>query len=179
MLSMDSTHGAVSGSFKLTFTDARGVKHTTTSISSTPMLTSTVRVGAPNAIDDTHCKQANKGNYAGSFQNDGFSGCYKVVYFTPDLPEGELSVGDHIRVGQDIRSVSVLTRNSLTGGYSSATVASQFSSTFGEGTYAYRQSAASAVKAALEGLPGNACGAITATRSLSGGTLVFAANAGN
>merc|ERR1712072_1157020 len=64
-------------------------------------------------------------------------------------------------------------RNSLTGGYSSATVASQFSSTFGEGTYAYRQSAASAVKAALEGLPGNACGAITATRSLSGGSLVF------
>merc|ERR1712167_52135 len=71
---------------------------------------------------------------------------------------------------------AVLTRNSLTGGYSSATVASQFSSTFGEGTYAYRQSAASAVKAALEGLPGNACGAITATRSLSGGSLVFDAD---
>merc|ERR1711990_1147549 len=171
MLSMDSTHGAVSGTFKLTFTDSRGVKHTTTSISSTPMLTSTVRVGAPNAIDDTHCKAANKATYA--VTTDGFSGCYKVVYFTPDLPEGELSVGDHIRVGQDIRSVSALTRNSLTGGYSSATVASQFSSTFGEGTYAYRQSAASAVKAALEGLPGNACGAITATRSLSGGSLVF------
>jgi hypothetical protein len=171
MLSMDSTHGAVSGTFNLAFTDSRGVKHTTTTISATPMLTSTVRVGAPNAIDDTHCKAANKANYA--VTTDGFSGCYKVVYFTPDLPEGELSVGDHIRVGQDIRSVSVLTRNSLTGGYSSATVASQFSSTFGEGTYAYRQSAASAVKAALEGLPGNACGAITATRSLSGGSLVF------
>jgi len=174
MLSMDSTHGAVSGTFKLTFTDSRGVKHTTTSISSTPMLTSTVRVGAPNAIDDTHCKAANKATYA--VTTDGFSGCYKVVYFTPDLPEGELSVGDHIRVGQDIRSVSALTRNSLTGGYSSATVASQFSSTFGEGTYAYRQSAAGAVKSALEGLPGNACGAITATRSLSGGSLVFDAD---
>merc|ERR1712072_53835 len=171
MLSMDSTHGAVSGTFNLAFTDSRGVKHTTTTISATPMLTSTVRVGAPNAIDDTHCKAANKATYA--VTTDGFSGCYKVVYFTPDLPEGELSVGDHIRVGQDIRSVAVLTRNSLTGGYSSATVASQFSSTFGEGTYAYRQSAASAVKAALEGLPGNACGAITATRSLSGGSLVF------
>merc|ERR1711871_312944 len=60
------------------------------------------------------------------------------------------------------------------GGYSSATVASEFSSTFAEGTYAYRQSAASAVKAALEGLPGNACGAVTAARSLSGGSLVFA-----
>merc|ERR1711990_952386 len=174
MLSMDSTHGAVSGTFNLGFTDSRGVKHTTTSISSTPILTSTVRVGAPNAIDDTHCKAANKATYA--VTTDGFSGCYKVVYFTPDLPEGELSVGDHIRVGQDIRSVAVLTRNSLTGGYSSATVASQFSSTFGEGTYAYRQSAASAVKAALEGLPGNACGAITATRSLSGGSLVFDAD---
>merc|ERR1711990_875261 len=90
--------------------------------------------------------------------------------------EGELAVGDHIRVGQDIRSVSVLTRNSLTGGYSSATVASQFSSTVGAGAYAYRQSAAGAVKAALEGLPGNACGAITATRSLSGGSLVFDAD---
>merc|ERR1711871_914888 len=60
------------------------------------------------------------------------------------------------------------------GGYSSATVASEFSSTFAEGTYAYRQSAAAAVKAALEGLPGNACGAVTAARSLSGGSLVFA-----
>merc|ERR1711990_784472 len=174
MLSMDSTHGAVSGTFNLGFTDSRGVKHTTTTISATPILTSTVRVGAPNAIDDTHCKAANKATYA--VTTDGFSGCYKVVYFTPDLPEGELSVGDHVRVGQDIRSVAVLTRNSLTGGYSSATVASQFSSTFGAGTYAYRQSAASAVKAALEGLPGNACGAITATRSLSGGSLVFDAD---
>lgn len=43
----------------------------------------------------------------------------------------------------------------------------------GAGAYAYRQSAAGAVKAALEGLPGNACGAITATRSLGGGSLVF------
>jgi len=172
MLSMDSSHGAVSGTFNLVFTDSRGVKHTTTTISATPILTSTVRVGAPNAIDDTHCKAANKAQYA--VTTDGFSGCYKVVYFTPDLPEGELSVGDHIRVGQDIRSVAALTRNSLTGGYSSATVDSQFSSTFGEGTYAYRQSSASAIKAALEGLPGNACGAITATRTLSGGTTVFA-----
>lgn len=175
MLSMDSTHGAVSGTFSLTFTDSRGVKHSTTSISATPMLTSTVRVGAPNAIDDTHCKVANKDNYA--VTTDGFSGCYKVVYFTPDLPEGELSVSDHIRVGQDIRYVVALTRNSLTGGYSSATVASEFSSTFAEGTYAYRQSAASAVKAALEGLPGNACGGITAARSMSGGSLIFDADA--
>merc|ERR1711990_63783 len=171
MLSMDSTHGAVSGTFKLTFTDSRGVKHTTTSISSTPMLTSTVRVWAPNAIDDTHCKAANKATYA--VTTDGFSGCYKVVYFTPDLPEGELSVGDHIRVGQDIRSVSALTRNSLTGGYSSATVASQFSGAFGAGTYAYRQSAAAALKGALEGLPNGACGPVDVARSLSGGTLLF------
>merc|ERR1719420_760178 len=137
------------------------------------MLTSTVRVGAPDAIDDTHCKEANKLNYA--VTTDGFSGCNKVVYFSPDLPEGELAVGDHIRVGQDIRHVAALTRNSLTGGYSSATVSSQFSSTFGAGTYAYRQSAAGAIKAALESLPGNACGAVTATRSMSGGTPVFSA----
>merc|ERR1711871_1887400 len=174
MLSMDSTHGAVSGTFNLLFTDSRGAKHTTTAISTTPMLTSTVRVGAPNAIDDTHCQEANKGNYASGFQNNGFEGCYKVVYFTPDLPEGELAVGDHIRVGQDIRHVHTLTRNSLTGGDSSATVSSEFSSTFGAGTYAYRQSAAAAIKASLESLPGNVCGAITATRSLSGGSLVFA-----
>merc|ERR1711871_181353 len=158
---------------------SRGAKHTTTAISTTPMLTSTVRVGAPNAIDDTHCQEANKGNYASGFQNNGFEGCYKVVYFTPDLPEGELAVGDHIRVGQDIRHVHTLTRNSLTGGYLSATVSFEFSSTFGAGSYAYRQSATAAVKAALENLPGNVCGAITATRSLSGGSLVFAPDTSN
>jgi hypothetical protein len=176
MLSLDSTHGAVSGTFNLAFTDSRGVKHTTTTISATPMLTSTVRVGAPNAIDDTHCKEANKGSMAKNFVADGFSGCNKIIYFSPDLPEGELGVGDHVRVGQDIRHVAALTRNSLTGGYSSATVSSQFSSTFGAGTYAYRQSAAAGVKAALEGLPGNACGAVDATRTLSGGSLVFSSN---
>merc|ERR1711871_70339 len=176
MLTMDSTHGAVSGTFNLVFTDSRGVKHTSAKISATPLLTSSVRVGAPNAIDDTHCTEANKDYMAKDHDNDGFSGCYKVVYFTPDLPEGELAVGDHIRVGQDIRHVAALTRNSLTGGYSSATVSSQFSSTFGAGTYAYRQSAAGAVKAALESLPGNACGAVTATRSMSGGSLVFASD---
>merc|ERR1711990_1327068 len=176
MLSMDSSHGAVSGTFQVVFTDAKGIKHRSSSVSATPMLSSTVRVGAPNIIDDTYCKEANKAKHAAGHIGNGFEGCYKVVYFSPDLPETELSVGDHIRVGQDIRSVSALTRNSLTGGYSSATVASQFSSTFGEGTYAYRQSAAGAVKSALEGLPGNACGAITATRSLSGGSLVFDAD---
>merc|ERR1719420_30536 len=119
------------------------------------MLTSTVRVGAPDAIDDTHCKEANKLNYA--VTTDGFSGCNKVVYFSPDLPEGELAVGDHIRVGQDIRHVAALSRNSLTGGYSSATVSSQFSKTFGAGTYAYRQSAATVIKSALEGLSGKVC----------------------
>merc|ERR1711871_1571896 len=174
MLSMDSTHGAVAGTFNLVFTDSRGVKHTSAKISATPLLTSSVRVGAPNAIDDTYCQEAHRKYMAKDHVADGFSGCYKVVYFTPDLPEGELAVGDHIRVGQDTRHVAALTRNSLTGGYSSATVASEFSSTFAEGTYAYRQSAASAVKAALEGLPGNACGAVTAARSLSGGSLVFA-----
>jgi hypothetical protein len=175
MLSMDSSHGAVSGTFALTLTDSRGVKHTTATISATPMLTSTVRVGAPNAIDDTHCRESNKLNMAKSHVSNGFEGCYKVVFFTPDLPEGELSVGDHIRVGQDIRHVAALTRNSLTGGYSSATVSSQFSKTFGAGTYAYRQSAATAVKGALEGLSGKVCGTVQATRSLSGGSTVFSA----
>merc|ERR1711871_961220 len=176
MLSMDSTHGAVAGTFNLVFTDSRGVKHSTTKISATPMLTSTVRVGAPNAIDDTYCQEAHRKYMAKDHVADGFSGCYKVVYFTPDLPEGELAVGDHIRVGQDIRHVAALSRNSLSGGYSSATVSSQFSSTFGEGSYAYRHSAAAAIKDALEGLPGNVCGAISASRSLSSGTPVFAAD---
>merc|ERR1711871_1362892 len=176
MLSMDSTHGAVAGTFNLVFTDSRGVKHTSAKISATPLLTSSVRVGAPNAIDDTYCQEAHRKYMAKDHVADGFSGCYKVVYFTPDLPEGELAVGDHIRVGQDIRHVAALTRNSLTGGYSSATVSSQFSSTFGAGSYAYRHSAAAAIKDALEGLPGNVCGAISASRSLSGGTPVFAAD---
>merc|ERR1719506_2526209 len=112
---------------------------------------------------------------AKNFVADGFSGCNKIIYFSPDLPEGELGVGDHVRVGQDIRHVAALTRNSLTGGYSSATVSSQFSKTFGAGTYAYRQSAATAVKGALEGLPGKVCGTVQATRSLSGGSTVFSA----
>jgi hypothetical protein len=177
MLTMDSTHGAVSGTFNVVFTDSRGVKHTTSTVSATPLLTSTVRVGAPNAIDDTYCKEANKLNMAAGHIADGFSGCYKVVYFTPDLPEGELAVGDHIRVGQDIRHVAALTRNSLSGGYSSATVSSQFSSTFASGSYAYRHSAASAIKGALEGLSGNACGAVTVDRSMSSGSLLFATDA--
>merc|ERR1711881_34526 len=173
MLSMDSSHGAVSGTFQVVFTDAKGIEHRSSSISATPMLSSTVRVGAPNIIDDTYCKEGNKANYAVGHIGNGFEGCYKVVYFSPDLPETELSVGDHIRVGQDIRSVSALTRNLLTGGYSSATVASQFSSTYGAGTYAYRQSAATALKGALEGLPNGACGPVDVARSLSGGTLLF------
>jgi hypothetical protein len=177
MLTIDSTHGAVSGTFKLVFTDSRGVKHTTTTISTSPLLTSTVRVGSPNAIDDTFCKEANKNNMAKDHTADGFSGCYKVVYFTPDLPEAELAVGDHIRVGQDIRYVAALTRNSVSGGYSSATVSSQFSSTFASGSYAYRHSAASAIKGALEGLSGNACGAVSVDRSMSSGTLLFAPDA--
>merc|ERR1711871_1304987 len=173
MLSMDSSHGAVSGTFQVVFKDAKGIKHRSSPVSATPILSSTVRVGAPNKIDDTYCKEENKANHAAGHIGNGFEGCYKVVYFSPDLPENELSVGDHIRVGQDIRHVSALTRNSLTGGYSSAFVASQFSSTYGAGTYAYRQSAAGAIKAALESLPGNACGAVTATRSMSGGSLVL------
>jgi len=173
MLSMDSSHGAVSGTFQVVFTDAKGIEHRSSSISATPMLSSTVRVGAPNIIDDTYCKEGNKANYAVGHIGNGFEGCYKVVYFSPDLPETELSVGDHIRVGQDIRSVSALTRNLVTGGYSSATVASQFSSTYGAGTYAYRQSAATALKGALEGLPNGACGPVDVARSLSGGTLLF------
>jgi hypothetical protein len=173
MFSMDSSHGAVSGTFQVVFTDAKGIKHRSSSVSATPMLSSTVRVGAPNIIDDTYCKEANKAQHAAGHVGNGFEGCYKVVFFSPDLPETELSVGDHIRVGQDIRSVSALTRNSLTGGYSSATVASQFSSTYGAGTYAYRQSAAAALKGALEGLPNGACGPVDVARSLSSGTLLF------
>jgi hypothetical protein len=191
MLSLDSTHGAVSGTFKLTYTSPHGEKLTTGPLSATPMLSSTVRVGAPNAIDDVYCTEANKANYraphATSYgANNGFETCFKKVYFTPHLPDTELAVGDYIRVGRDIRYVAVLDRSASTGMYTSATVSEQFTDTYGEGSYAYRQSAAGAIDGALEGLPNKAVGAVSVARSMSSGdavlkqtnALVYAAVAG-
>merc|ERR1712100_35900 len=178
MLTMDSTHGAVSGTFKLTYTSPHGEKLTTAPLSATPMLSSTVRVGAPNAIDDVYCTEANKGNYrtphsASYTANNGFETCFKKVYFTPHLPESELAVGDYIRVGQDIRYVAVLDRSASTGMYTSATVSEQFTDTYGEGSYAYRQSAAGAIDAGLEGLPNRAVGPVSVARSMSGGQTIM------
>merc|ERR1712100_126561 len=178
MLTMDSTHGAVSGTFKLTYTSPHGEKLTTAPLSATPMLSSTVRVGAPNAIDDVYCTEANKGNYrtphsASYTANNGFETCFKKVYFTPHLPESELAVGDYIRVGQDIRYVAVLDRSDSTGMYTSATVSEQFTDTYGEGSYAYRQSAAGAIDAGLEGLPNRAVGPVSVARSMSGGQTIM------
>lgn len=178
MLSMDSTHGAVSGTFSLTYTSPHGEKLTTGSLSTSPILSSTVRVGAPNEIDDVYCAEANKANYRAPHDssygaNNGFETCFKKVYFTPHLPESELAVGDYIRVGQDIRYVAVLDRSAVTGMFTSATVSEQFTETFAEGTYAYRHSAAGIIDAALEGLPNKAVGSVSVARSLSSGQSIM------
>ena len=56
MLTMDSSAGALSGSFSLTFTSINGEKKTTRSISTSPELSSTVSVHGPEVYDETYCK---------------------------------------------------------------------------------------------------------------------------
>merc|ERR1712134_171489 len=60
-----------------------------------------------------------------------------------------------------------------TGMYTSATVSEQFTNTYGEGSYAYRQSAAGVIDGALEGLPNGAVGAVSVARSMSSGDAVL------
>merc|ERR1712072_1358930 len=57
MLTMDSTRGALSGSFTLTYTSINGQKKTTASISTAPELSSTVTVSGVETYDSTHCIQ--------------------------------------------------------------------------------------------------------------------------
>merc|ERR1719456_525936 len=144
MLTMDSTRGALSGSFTLTYTSINGEKKTTASIPTAPELSSTVTVSGVEVYDLTYCKNANAGEY-GSGQWKGAE-CEKLVRFSPDLPDDELAVGDYIRVGNEIRQIGSLTRSTDSGNYSSAFVTAQFNQGYAAGSYAYRHSAAKAIE---------------------------------
>merc|ERR1711937_754739 len=63
MLTMDSTRGALSGSFTLTYTSLNGEKKATASIPTAPELSSTVSVSGVEEYDSTYCKEANAGSY--------------------------------------------------------------------------------------------------------------------
>merc|ERR1712188_118169 len=63
MLTMDSTRGALSGSFTLTYTSINGKKKTTASIATAPELSSTVTVSGVEVYDLTYCKNANAAEY--------------------------------------------------------------------------------------------------------------------
>jgi hypothetical protein len=183
MLTMDSTRGALSGSFTLTYTSINGEKKTTASISTSPQLSSTVSVSGVETYDSTHCIQDNGGdvsdnsdnNYGGNAFNGGSwpgAFCEKLVRFTPDLPDDELELYDYIRIGNEIRQVTKLTRSTDTGNYSSAMVSAQFKRGYGAGTYAYRHNAAKAIEYGLEHLSNDVVGEVTATKSKSGGKIL-------
>jgi hypothetical protein len=173
MLTMDSTRGALSGSFTLTYTSINGEKKTTASISTAPELSSTVTVSGVEVYDLAYCKNANAGEY-GAASNTQWAGavCEKLVRFSPDLPDDELAVGDYIRVGNEIRQIGSLTRSSDTGNYSSAFVTAQFNQAYAAGTYAYRHSAAKAIEYGLEHLTNDVVGEVTATKSKSSGKIL-------
>lgn len=190
VLTMDSSAGGLSGSFKLTFTSINGVKKTTGSIPAAPELSSTVTVTSPDTYDATYCKQTNAANYlnAGPRIDDGTnaayteswakarlwsgSGCLKKVVFSPSLPDDELATNDYIRVGTEIRRVEALVRDTTSGNYSYAWVSSQFKQGYAAGTYAYRHSAAKAIEYGLENLPNGVVGEVTATKTLSSGRIL-------
>merc|ERR1719313_1404511 len=173
MLTMDSSAGALSGSFSLTFTSINGEKKTTRSISTSPELSSTVSVHGPELYDETYCKLNNAGEY-GSAGDTKWSGalCEKFVKFTPDLPDDELAVGDFIRVGNEIRRIASLTRSETSGNYTSAYVYSQFTQNYAAGTYAYRHSAAKDIEYGLEHLSNGVVGEVTVAKSNSGGRIL-------
>merc|ERR1719313_1657846 len=174
MLTMDSSAGALSGSFSLTFTSINGEKKTTRSISTSPELSSTVSVHGPELYDETYCT-LNNGNLDryGSVTGQ-WSGalCEKFVKFTPDLPDDELAVGDFIRVGNEIRRIASLTRSETSGNYTSAYVYSQFTQNYAAGTYAYRHSAAKDIEYGLEHLSNGVVGEVTVAKSNSGGRIL-------
>jgi len=172
---MDSSAGALSGTFSLTFTSINGEKKTTRSISTSPELSSTVSVHGPELYDETYCT-LNNGNLDryGSAGNSMWSGalCEKFVKFTPDLPDDELAVGDFIRVGNEIRRIASLTRSETSGNYTSAYVYSQFTQNYAAGTYAYRHSAAKNIEYGLEHLSNGVVGEVTVAKSNSGGRIL-------
>merc|ERR1711871_11934 len=176
MLTMDSSAGALSGTFSLTFTSINGEKKTTRSIPTSPELSSTVSVHGPELYDETYCKINNAATRygGGSAGTSKWSGalCEKFVKFTPDLPDDELAVGDFIRVGNEIRRIASLTRSETSGNYTSAYVYSQFTQNYAAGTYAYRHSAAKDIEYGLEHLSNGVVGEVTVAKSNSGGRIL-------
>merc|ERR1711998_434896 len=85
MLTMDSTRGALSGSFTLTYTSINGEKKTTASIATAPELSSTVTVSGVEVYDSTYCKYANDGEYGAASGQWAGAACEKLVRFSPDL----------------------------------------------------------------------------------------------
>merc|ERR1711988_69686 len=173
MLTMDSTRGALSGSFTLTYTSINGEKKTTASIQTAPELSSSVTVSGVEVYDSTWCKYANDAEYGANMGNIVGAACEKLIRFSPDLPDDELSVNDYIRVGNEIRQIGALTRSTDSGNYSSAYVTAQFSQAYAAGTYAYRHSAAKAIEYGLEHLSNDVVGEVTATKSKSSGKVLL------
>merc|ERR1711907_715691 len=172
MLTMDSSAGALSGTFSLTFTSINGEKKTTRSISTSPELSSTVSVHGPELYDETYCKIGWATRYGSVAGQWGGAQCEKFVKFTPDLPDDELAVGDFIRVGNEIRRIASLTRSETSGNYTSAYVYSQFTQNYAAGTYAYRHSAAKDIEYGLEHLSNGVVGEVTVAKSNSGGRIL-------
>merc|ERR1712167_182688 len=108
MLTMDSSRGALSGSFTLTYTSINGEKKTTASIPTAPELSSTVTVSGVEVYDATYCKNANDGEYGGTNQQWAGSFCEKLVKFSPDLPDDDINEGDYIRIGNELRTIGSL-----------------------------------------------------------------------
>jgi len=172
MLTMDSSRGALSGSFTLTFTSINGEKKTTRSLSTAPQLSSTVTVSGVEVYDATFCKNGNAGEYGATGAQWAGATCEKLIRFSPDLPDDELAVNDYIRIGNEIRQIGALTRSTDSGNYSSAYVTAQFDNAYAAGTYAYRHSAAKVIEYGLEHLSNDVVGEVTATKSKSSGKLL-------
>merc|ERR1712054_231660 len=172
MLTMDSSRGALSGSFTLTFTSVNGEKKTTAPLPTAPELSSTVTVSGVEVYDDTYCKNANAGEYGAAGGQWAGAACEKLIRFSPDLPDDELAVNDYIRIGNEIRQIGSLTRSTDSGNYSSAFVTAQFDNSYAAGTYAYRHSAAKVIEYGLEHLSNDVVGEVTATKTKSSGRLL-------
>jgi hypothetical protein len=173
MLTMDSTRGALSGSFTLTYTSINGEKKTTASIATAPELSSTVTVSGVETYDLTYCKLAQATAYGAAAGQWAGAVCEKLVRFSPDLPDDEIEVGDYIRIGNEIRKIGALSRSADSGNYASAFVTAQFSKGYAAGTYAYRHNAGQAIDYGLEGLSNDVVGKVTVAKSNSGGKILL------
>jgi len=172
MLTMDSSRGALSGTFTLTYTSINGEKKTTRSLPTAPELSSTVTVSGVEVYDATYCKNANAAEYGAASGQWAGAACEKLIRFSPDLPDDELAVNDYIRIGNEIRQIGSLIRSTDSGNYSSAYVTAQFENAYAPGTYAYRHSAAKVIEYGLEHLSNDVVGEVTATKTKSSGKLL-------